>query len=178
MKKILGVLLTSTLLTTSAFSNAGPAAPCPACPEVPVTKWGGFKLGGQFGYSHVLASANGFTGGAKGFVGGAHLGYDFQLNKNWILGATTSFDFSDVDNQKYTVAVVPRVGYVMQDSLFYVGAGWAGSKFSDFENAFRLSVGAGQKMNKVLLGAEVNYDVYGHNNLRALSGMLKVSFCM
>jgi len=179
MRKILGVLLTSTVLTTAAFANAGPApmaTPCPACPEAPVTKWSGFKLGAQAGYGQTNVIA-------KGAIGGVHAGYDFQIAKNWIVGANTSFDMTSIKalgiKAKYTVAVVPRIGIVMNDSLFYVGAGWAGTKFNrgGFEDALRISVGAGQKINRALLGVEVNYDHYDAN-IKNLSGMVKLSFCL
>jgi opacity protein-like surface antigen len=207
MKKILGILLTSTVLTGTAFANAGPA-PCPACPEQPVARWGGFKLGAQLGYGHAwkrftLTETDNFTGaqnfaarsdlGAHGIFGGFHAGYDWQFNKNWIVGVDTSIDFNGIkgtsrltdangflttfsNKSKYTVAVVPRLGYVLNDSLFYVGAGWAGSKWNvnvfdqgnnitvgtnKFKSAFRLEVGAGQRMGRVLLTVAGTYDWFG-----------------
>lgn len=217
MKKLLSVLALSTALSVPALSNAGPAAaPCPACPEMPAPKWGGFKVGMQLGYAHGVTSLK-FDGielpaqsstssssssssnnnpafgtisdsdladggtlhlGAKGVFGGVHGAYDFQFNRNWIIGAEASFDFVQNSLAKYTVAVVPRVGYGLNDSLFYVGAGWAGTKFDhEFENAFRLALGAAQKMGRVLLGVEADYDFYRHST-RVLEGKVKLSFML
>jgi len=242
MKKILSVLITSTTLTTAAFSNAGPApmpTPCPACPTAPIPCWGGFKLGLQLGYgqygnklSYRVEEGAGptiYRGSlkttTKGAIGGVHAGYDLQFAKMWLVGINTSFDFNGLSGKsrfrvepdeifstqaksQYTIAVVPRVGMVMNDSLFYVGAGWAGSTWktntrildntlrrnkSEFLNALRVSVGAAQKMNKFLLGVEVNFDSYESLSSRAanvddsfrttykprmLSGMVKLSYML
>jgi len=176
---------------------------------MPAPKWGGFKLGVELGYGHGYAkvkpgdindssssSAHAFSHseeveahelgesinfGAKGVLGGVHAAWDFQFARNWIVGAEASFDFVQNSLGKYTVAVVPRVGYGLNDSLFYVGAGWAGSKFShhgsDFNSAFRLALGAAQKMGRVLLGVEGDYDFY-QKNMRVLSAKLKLSFML
>ncbi len=216
MKKILSVLITSTTLTTAAFSNAGPApmpAPCPECPATPVPCWGGFKLGAQLGYGHsnsksnfTADAANTHTGSlktsAKGALGGFHAAWDLQFDRMWLVGVNASFDFSGLNGKatvqedattiirhnvksQYTVAVVPRIGMVMKDSLFYVGLGWAGSSWkthtsisnntlrrhnSEFLNAVRFSVGAAQKMKNFLLGVEVNYDAYESISSRADNG--------
>lgn len=201
MKNLLSVLALSSALVVPALSNAGPA-PCPACPEAPAPKWGGFKLGLQLGYGHAtqkikfggsessssllssdlqaIANAGGsFTAGSKGVLGGFHAGYDFQLNKNWIIGAESSFDFlqHSLAEGKYSVTVLPRVGYGMQDSLFYVGCGWVGTKGDEFHNGVRVALGAGQKMGRVLLGVEGDYD-FLDDKIRVLSAKLKMSFML
>lgn len=207
MKKIIGIMLASTVLTTSAFSNAAPAPACPACPSV-AAKWSGVKFGGQLGYGHTSNKLLTGDFSLKGVLGGLHAGYDHQTSKNMILGMNASLDFSGMKGKvgddlkyssKWTVAVVPRVGLVAQDSLLYAGAGWAATKF-EVKNApaqkgkktmsgLRLQAGAAQKMNKVLMGVEANYDFHGKKKLissdtgsavkpRTLSAMLKVSYMM
>lgn len=213
MKKIIGILLASSVLSSAAFANAAPSA-CPACPSAPAAKWGGFKLGAQLGYGHSSFS---FVDdnvrsdiSLKGAIGGLHAGYDYQVSNSVLLGLNTSFDLSGVKgtlqdakiSNKWTVAIVPRVGLVLQDSMLYAGAGWAATKFQlkDTDaatplkgkktlNAFRLQMGAAQRMNKVLVGVEANYDFYGKKKFvadidnssfkpRTLSAMVKVSYMM
>ncbi|MBP6986499.1 MAG: porin family protein [Alphaproteobacteria bacterium] len=208
MKKIIGILLASSVLSSAAFANAAPSA-CPACPSAPAAKWGGFKLGAQLGYGHSSVRLVNSDISAKGVIGGLHAGYDYQVSNSVVLGLNTSFDLSGVKgnpttgdklSNKWTVAVVPQVGLVLQDSKLYAGAGWAATKmqFKDTTapafsksktlNAFRLQMGAAQRMNKVLVGLEANYDFYGKKALtnytntsakpRTLSAMVKVSYMM
>ena len=217
MKKLLAMMLTSAALTTAACANAGPA-PCPACPEAPVAKWGGWWLGAQLGYQHATGKMSWRSGpfgqaidysentdlAAHGVFGGLNGSYNYQFNKNWLVGLEVSIDWSGMKGKSdsftptdaalghdffkvdadWTVAVVPRLAYVMNDSMFYVGAGWAGTEWDvsgrnadvisnngteanarfskdKFLSAFRLAVGAAQRMNRVLLGVEGTYDWYG-----------------
>jgi hypothetical protein len=208
MKKIIGILLASTVLSGTALANAGPT-PCPSCPQQPPARWSGFKLGVQVGYgfssnrynmTENFAPAPGplLVGlrqdqASHGVFGGFGGSYDYALNRSWVLGLDATFDgmgvsggtrFVDAINNtnwiakiktKYTVAVLPRIGYVMNDSMVYIGTGWAGTKWtvngrdnnnllqnnrSKFRSAFRLAVGAAQRINRVVVGLEADYDWY------------------
>lgn len=117
MKQILGVLLTSTILTTAALANGAPApAACPACPVAAAADFTGFKLGVNLGYGHGAGKltyiGTGIDGNnqprainnsadisSKGFIGGLHVGYDKQLSKNFMLGAEASFDYTGLKSQ-------------------------------------------------------------------------------
>ncbi len=220
-----------------APAPAAPCPPCAPCPEK-IISWGGFKLGAQLGYGQASSDSkirvedtNNLVHVArndhssKSPIGGVHFGWDYQFATNWLMGLNTSFDFSSFKDSKrlsrngvnifrssaeakYTLAVVPRVGIVLKDSFFYVGAGWAGTSWklktnvidngtrrhnTDFLSALRVSVGAVQRINKVMLGVEVNYDSYsslnsrrddGTNSFRTsfkprvLSGMVKASYML
>jgi hypothetical protein len=256
MKNILSVMLVSTALTGAALSNPAPMAPsCPPCVKAE-GNWGGFFLGPQLGYAHGVTHSHQrttFVGlfdtdtdatitshntlGSKGWLGGFHVGYHYQFNKNMTVGVNTSIDWTNVRGknsvnasitteeladelgdvftqnvnvtnsirQKWTVAVVPQLALVGIDGKIYIGAGWAGSKFSTGKmiSGLRLQTGAAYKMGKVILGVEANYDIYGsatknhhhhhHNNLntegagvfntqhhraqpRVLSGLFKISY--
>src|ERR1700686_3050330 len=81
------------LLPVAALAAAAPApaadlAPPPvAIPPVPLFTWTGLYLGGQIGYAwgtdtltvYPLGFGTNFT--PNGVVGGAHIGYNLQLNQ-------------------------------------------------------------------------------------------------
>jgi hypothetical protein len=200
MKKIIGGLLLSTILAVPALSNAGPAPQaCPECPMEAFPKWAGFKLGGQLGYAHGVSKVHGhnsrFGLGSRGFLGGIHLGYDMQFNTRFIVGIEGSANSAEKHLFRYNAAVIARAGYAMQSSLFYVGAGYVGAHFKregskKFQSGVRVAVGAGHRINRILLGVEVDYDWFskkhGHNNRnhnhqskpRLLTGVVKLSYML
>lgn len=145
--------------------------------------------------------------GLKGPLGGFHLAYDLQFAKNFILGLDGSMDFqsitgtdanlSTINNtenrwkanvrSKYTAALVARLGFCLQDSMYYLGAGLANSSWSIRGTVFpqgggsvklkaakthptglRVVAGAMQRSNRILYGVEATYDVYGHSTRRQI----------
>lgn len=209
MKKVIGVLLATTLLSGTAFARGAPApAPAPVMQPCPAVTWGGFKVGAQLGYGHsandfkqtstTTTSLFGVPGtttavsrtsadlASDGVLGGVHAGYDYQFHPNWLVGIEAFFDFADLEGKvktdntivlkaemDWTVGAKARLGYVLNDSLFYGGIGWAGSRWkltdssfntskrkSDFINGLQLTLGAAQRFNRILLGLEGNYTFY------------------
>ena len=102
------------LASVGAIALAGSAlaadlpsrAPPPVyLPPVPIFTWTGIYLGGQIGYAWGnnsggtfvagdglgdIFTAN-FSGSPQGVIGGAHVGYNYQINQ-WVLGLEGSVD--------------------------------------------------------------------------------------
>jgi opacity protein-like surface antigen len=168
MKSKISLLALSIALTSPALSNAGPAPVAPIqCPEVEAEKWGGFAVGVHVGYGHLWEKKR--TSGTpykqvigRGSFGGFHGGYDLLIQKNWVLGLETSFDWSEYAlGCKWNVAVIPKIGYVSNDSIIYVGAGWFGSQTPGFVGGLRLVAGVGKKFGRVLVAIEADHDAPG-----------------
>lgn len=138
----------------------------------------------------------------SGVSGGFHAGYDFQFLRNWIVGLDTSIEFRDLETKanyvnaatgqsfkseyksKWTIALVPRIGYGLNDSLVYAGAGWvfAGSNFrgtgvidgltfkhiqtNKEAQGIRFAAGLAQRYNRILMGVEATYDMLDKNSKR------------
>lgn len=148
-------MLRKALLTTFAAAWAGAAvaadAPYDAAPAyapTPIFSWTGFYLGGQIGYAwatNTLASYgpyysySGVNYSPNGVVGGAHVGYNYQMNQ-FVLGLEGDVEGSGV-SQNYGFgptlhrASIPvqgtirgRFGFALDRALLYVtgGAAFAG----------------------------------------------------
>jgi outer membrane immunogenic protein len=95
------------MVSAGAIALAGPtlAADLPVQPAVyapPPFSWTGLYLGGQIGYAWgnnnaslffptVLLSSLYFNNSPQGVIGGAHVGYNLQINQ-WVLGVEGSVD--------------------------------------------------------------------------------------
>jgi len=106
MKRI-ALLLASTVVAGPAFAADvvynEPPAPAPVEVAAPIANWTGFYVGGQAGVAFG-GSNSGFSGStdpevgagtfsafgsdqSAGFIGGVHVGYDYQLSNNIVIGA-------------------------------------------------------------------------------------------
>ncbi|MNE45702.1 Porin subfamily protein [compost metagenome] len=152
-----------------------PAAPVAL--DVPSFSWTGFTVGVQGGYgwnNHDISAGPGlpgFPGFSADFDGGilgGFVGYNHQLDNNWVIGLEGDFEKNwgdDTDDFGGGVAVNygldwqgsvrGRVGYAFDRALVYGTAGWAiGRGFVDVPAA-----GFGQKenFNGFTVGAGVDY---------------------
>lgn len=109
--------------TGSAFAADLPSrAPPPVyVPPAPIFTWTGVYIGGQIGYAWSSGSNNfngfdPFTGVAfvtnaggnpNGVIGGANVGYNYQINQ-WVLGLEGSVDGTSLSNT--ALATVPVFG--------------------------------------------------------------------
>ncbi len=113
----LGTSQVGTSQTSQVGTAPAGAAPAPAAglppppPPVPVITWTGFYVGGQIGYVWGDNSGNGFyatPGGligtgplvddAQGVIGGAHVGYNLQMN-NWVIGAEGTIEGTNLSKR-------------------------------------------------------------------------------
>ena len=97
---------------TAASANAAPARAADLPPPlVPVITWTGPTLGGQIGYawgdnigSAIYATPDGLSGEdalgniAQGVIGGAHVGYNTQIEQ-WVIGVEGTLDGTNLVNR-------------------------------------------------------------------------------
>ena len=175
-RKILAGLASLTLLDIAAGHAADVARPVYKSQPVAVVagpSWTGWYLGGHLGYrwteadlvaptySSLIAPGNtvtipGFNKGfgLDGFIGGVHLGYNWQFDRNWLIGlegdiswgrekdsvASTGGGISVPDSDAFTfrrnseltlqwqASIRARAGYVVDTWLWYVTGGIAFEK--------------------------------------------------
>ena len=146
-------LATVMLASASAVSNAvdvvrgpayppvrGPAYP-PPLPPVPLFyNWTGFYVGGHIGVGWA-------DGGSSGFLGGGQVGYNYQINPQWVLGVEADIAGTTIKDSVSAAVIGPgavltanatasldwvstfaaRFGYAFDRWLVYskVGGAWA-----------------------------------------------------
>ena len=105
------LIFLASVSVTALMGTAFAADLIPPPPPVPIFTWTGVYLGGQIGYGWGSGNLNysGFdqvTGTAlatsvggtpSGVVGGAHVGYQYQINQ-WVLGLEGSVDGTGLTN--------------------------------------------------------------------------------
>ncbi len=107
------------MVSAGAIALAGPtlAADLPVQPAVyvpPPFSWTGIYLGGQIGYAWgnndaslvfptVLLSALNFNNSPQGVIGGAHVGYNLQINQ-WVLGLEGSVGAGSTSARYWTTS--------------------------------------------------------------------------
>jgi len=143
---VLSLLISAPLTATFAADMPLKAPPLPAAAPY---SWTGFYLGGQVGYGWGTSwqmGADGFgnTGDyhISGIVGGGTAGYNWQFNRNWVVGLETDFSAADVHGTGASSAtygcvggcenkiedfgtVRGRLGYAINNVLLYGTGGWA-----------------------------------------------------
>jgi len=146
-------LATVMLASASAVSNAvdavrgpayppvrGPAYPPPPPPVPLFHNWTGFYAGGHLGVGWA-------DGGSAGFIGGGQVGYNFQVNPQWVLGVEADIAGTTIKDSVSAAVIGPgavltanatasldwvstfaaRFGYAFDRWLVYgkVGGAWA-----------------------------------------------------
>jgi outer membrane immunogenic protein len=161
MKKLLLATAALMALSGSAFAADIPPPVYKAAPPppAPVYNWTGCYINGGFGYGvanedHWAETFPGLvpisgrnTSGARGWLGIAGAGCDFQLPVgglgNWVIGAFGDYSFMDVHGpmqetlfqgdvkQSNAWAVGGRIGYVVTPNLLaYTNGGYTQSHFN------------------------------------------------
>jgi opacity protein-like surface antigen len=166
--------LCSVLIGAVIFSAPALAADMPvkAQPMAPVYSWTGFYVGGHAGYAWTtqnmsatdraaITATYGAVPSPKGFVGGLHAGYDYQLANRVVVGLGLEVNGFGVDAVNNTTGIAPgsslkstidwdftvfgRVGYAFDRFLPYVllGGAWDHNKtngFNGFIGPFSVNV--------------------------------------
>ena len=101
-----GAFAAAATLAGTAFA----AEPAPLPPPIPIFTWNGLYVGGQIGYAwgrdpvtwSGISNDDELAGGTfshnpQGVIGGAHVGYNFQINQ-WVLGLEGSVDGTSLSN--------------------------------------------------------------------------------
>lgn len=131
MKKIAVLAAVFAALVLGAPANAadvpvkGPyykAAPA-------VFDWTGFYIGAHAGWGRE-------SGGESGFIGGGQIGYNWQFNRNWVLGIEGDITGTDISEPTiparvdYLASIRGRLGYAAGRTLFYGTVGWGTAQVS------------------------------------------------
>lgn len=202
MKRLALLLATSAFVTPALAADVvynEPPAPAPMVIEpIAQTKtWTGLYLGGQAGVAFGNSSEgavfdpgnNGLFGGSPdgnddnnaGFVGGGHIGYDYQLPNNVVLGAVADLNYIDAETSRsyttrggstfgtsseinYLGTVRGRVGYAFDSVLLYGSGGLAYAGIDN--NNVTPSTAAGSQFNGYKFendgdDADIGYSVGG-----------------
>ena len=149
----------------------GPAA-APVMTPIPFYNWTGFYVGGNLGGAWESGTlfddrfGVAFDNNHSGFIGGAQIGYNWQLWPQFVVGVELMFDGTDIrsDNNTAVLATSTKVdwittlsarfGWAVNNWLFYgkAGGGWVhdsvtvtadGTFFSASDTKGGLLVGAG-----------------------------------
>ncbi|MGD0635798.1 MAG: outer membrane protein [Beijerinckiaceae bacterium] len=129
-------------LAGTAFAADLPSRHAPPVyvpPPIPVFTWTGVYVGGQVGYEFGKDSndLNPSSTSTSGVIGGAHIGYNYQLPNNFVVGlegdvegtsarGTTTYAFGPgYYKEGIQGSVRGRVGYAVDRALFYATGGAA-----------------------------------------------------
>ncbi len=182
MRKLTLSILAFTALTGAAFAADLPSERAPLLLPAPTPIWtgvyAGVQLGGAFGNTNLSVPNPAFneSWGNNGVIGGAHIGYNYQLNNyelsSVVVGVEGSFDLLSIQGSEannvafapnffngssyhnYLVSIDGRLGYAYKNLLFYGIGGYA-----------FLSNNSALTLNGIQIGAVSNtvngYDVGG-----------------
>ena len=159
-------------------------------PPVPVWSWTGCYIGGHLGGGYAwtentntvnttvfgdFGPGQGYANHSSGFVGGGHLGCNYQVAR-MVIGIEGSYDGADVKrdyvspfggaDDVYTnkvtaiATVVGRFGWAFDNWLFYSKVGWAGARatLSVVDNVPVTGAGSDRHWhNGFTLGSGVDY---------------------
>ena len=157
-----------------------PIYKAPLYNPAPVFSWTGFYVGAHAGYgwSHFTgADPTGLGGGdadAKGFLGGAQLGYNYQFS-NFVVGLEGEYSFSNVKietplfggtlslKNDYFITAAARLGYAFDRALLYVkgGAAWTRDKWAG-NDGIGGTVSGNFNRHGWLLGAGLEYALWNN----------------
>jgi outer membrane immunogenic protein len=158
MKKLLLATIALAAFSGSAFAADLPARTyTKAPPPAPVWSWTGFYIfggggGGLWaGDQHTQTTVGGIPlaidqrDGGSGWFGTVGLGYDWQVNPNWVIGVLADGQFGSIrgtihdtfagltgfEKVEDSWAAGVRVGYLVAPNvLSYVNGGYSGAHFS------------------------------------------------
>ncbi|HTJ02331.1 MAG TPA: outer membrane protein [Methylovirgula sp.] len=177
----LACLIALFILTSSAAVAADAPSPADAPPDVdrsgylpppPLPIWAGAYIGGDIGYQWGASSntsIDNITGAVAsppgsnpaGVIGGAHIGYNWQMN-SWVFGLEGNIDGSGVNGIQREGTLNVRTQENIQGSVrARVGASWnhvlafvdGGLAIGSFQNSFSdVFSGAVDSLNSTRLG--------------------------
>lgn len=141
-------LLVIGLASTGYAADLSAVSTPPAPVVQPIFSWTGFYLGVNAGGGFAGDDEVGVHSGDRylgdfgslevsGFIGGAQIGYNYQLGGNWVIGLETDFQGGNVSDSvtedgvrtsskiDWYGTLRPRVGYSVDRTLFYGTGGLA-----------------------------------------------------
>ncbi len=90
----------------------------------PVLSWSGFYIGANAGAEFIdIDTENGDDDAV--FIGGIHVGYNWQKYGGWVFGIEGDVNFVDDEDTEYLASIRGRLGYGMGPTLIYATGGAA-----------------------------------------------------
>jgi outer membrane immunogenic protein len=178
MLSLTAALAGVTLASASQAADMPLKAPAPVVAAAPFS-WTGFYIGGHFGagwgtveaevpiHSFVLPVSSHTV---NGFLGGAQVGVNWQVNSWLVLGAEGTFSWADIDGSSPCLFVVKcttqinwiasaagRVGYTFDRTMVFAKAGvaWADTDYSATVGPF--SATSSDTRTGLLIGAGIEH---------------------
>lgn len=183
MRNLLLATVAAAAFAAPAFAADLPSrsvAPAFVAPVPVFFSWTGFYVGGQAGYgwndsrwSSVAPSAfASFNNDAEGFVGGGHVGYNYQINQ-FVVGIEGQMNYTDISattgasfggtartRQNYLGDINGKLGFAFDRVMVYATGGVA---FTDYDftaptPAPFLNYGGGSRTGYTV-GAGIDYAI-------------------
>lgn len=137
---------------------------------LPAITWTGLYFGINAGaaFTDEDKSDNSDSGDDTVFIGGVHVGYNWQKHGPWVFGVEGDWDFAD--DVDYVASIRGRLGYAMGPTLLYATGGWAflGADTEEDDDAVNGWVAGGGLEHKlrqnVSIGVEGLYYNYGDDS--------------
>lgn len=213
MQMFKNVLLAGVFMLVPAAAFAADLAPKPVEPippeETPAFTWTGFYAGLNAGYgrgnldtdlraiptatANALSRAIGFSlaGGsgrvkdtANGFIGGGQVGYNYQFDPHWVVGAETDLQYAGIDStvrvlgdDDIPIAVKTQVdwygtarlraGYAFDNFLIYGTGGLAYGHVKSRVSVSDVTLSGSDTRFGWTLGAGAEYALTPHWTVRA-----------
>jgi outer membrane immunogenic protein len=133
--------------------------------------WTGFYIGAHVGWGKESGS------GESGLIGGAQIGYNWQLNRNWVIGIEADYSATDITEPTiparvdYLASIRGRLGYTWDRTMLYGTGGWGTAQVTGAgvsQNADAYTIGAGIEWAFApRWSAKVEYMYYGFEDVGA-----------
>jgi outer membrane immunogenic protein len=125
---LIGTIFAALSASSAMAADVAPRLPMKAPVASSNVNWTGFYLGANVGAgwgsrsvdytandpATVLMFGTGFGGAppstsfkSSGAIGGLQLGYNWQLNRNWLVGVETDFDWSAIKGSGSNTGIIP-----------------------------------------------------------------------
>ncbi|MEJ0093916.1 MAG: outer membrane protein [Methylocella sp.] len=183
------LLLSATALVAVAGATLAADLPYQEAPSgyAPIFTWTGLYLGGQIGYAWGTDSFSGHSGGfafsgpsfvPNGVVGGAHIGYNYQINQ-FVVGLEGDIDGSGVSRSYGWGPVVygtqipvdgsirGRVGFALDRAMFYVAGGAAFASVTNSYTSFFGYNSFAKSLAGWTIGGGLEYAITNNWSIRA-----------
>ncbi len=188
--------LTASVNVFAADVRVQPQIPAYGPPPIPFYSWTGLYAGGNLGGAWASGTLTddftdtSFTGNNSGFIGGAQIGYNWQVAPQFVLGVEWTFDGTSINNSSNTVAVfgphgtallqgsastdwvstlAARFGYSVNNWLFYgkAGGGWVGNSITVTDQTNGASFSNSDVNSGWLVGVGLEYGLTPNWTLKA-----------
>jgi outer membrane immunogenic protein len=154
-----GMVLSALNLAPAAAADLARAPVYRAAPVARAFTWSGCYIGAHLGGGYAwtesintvnttafgdFAPGQGFANHSVGFVGGGHIGCNYQISYRTVIGIEGTYSGADITRDYFSpfstaddvytnrirsiASVTGRIGWAFDNFLFYTKLGWAGAR--------------------------------------------------